>query len=1302
MTSMRSGNPAGDVTLERPLPHNQEAERAVLGAILLNSSLCNQAVELLKVEDFFFESHRRIFEKMLVLSETGRAIDHITLKEELARAGELEQVGGMAFVASLLDGAVRISNIEEYAKIIKGKSVMRRLITVSNQIIHSCLDQENEPDELLDNAEKMIFQIAEDRIRTGFVSIAEVARKQLELVEKMAERPQMMTGVPTGFTELDRLTNGFQPSDLIIIAARPSAGKCLAYWSLIDDPQTGARLTIEDYVKQRLNSVFGLSVEGAVRETRISDWIDSGIKRCYLVKTRTGREVAVTGHHPFFTVDGWKPLNELQVGSAIAVPRALPVFGNDDSLPIELVRLLAYYIAEGGLTSCSSPRFSITDPVIVDDFKKIIAKYFPDCAIRVDGHGVTYQVARPRRAFFMPPNPVGQWLSQFGLMGKLSKEKFFPACVWQWSRAHLAEFLRAMMSCDGSINQKEDYIRIEFSVASQRLAADLHHAFVRFGIISKFYRTSKGAWRVEISEFDSIKLYQEEIGWIGEKSERLKDYHLREMSHPSGRGNAPKETWTLVRAAAASQGLSLIELARRSGETEAFGKFAGFNPHTNRAITTRRLAGYAEVLSDNTLKKIAHRDIYWDEIVSIDDIGEHQVYDLTVPDGANFIAQDICVHNTALGLTIAQNSAIAAQKVIGVFSLEMTKESLVSRMLCSEAHVDAHRLRGGFLNREEWARLAAGLQKLAEARIYIDDTPGVSILEMRAKARRLKAEHGLDMLIVDYLQLMRGRGRNESRQQEVSQISRDLKGLAKELNVPLIALSQLSRAPETRTDHKPQLSDLRESGCISGESLVTLAETGARVPIASLVGRSGFKVWALNEATMKLEAAVVSRAFATGRKPVYRLKTRLGREVRATANHKFRSFQGWRRLDELQVGDRLALPRIIPSSSTATMTEAEAALLGHLIGDGCTLPRHTIQYTTRELELAERVAELAKEAFGNRIAPRINPERKWYQVYLSAAYKLTHGKHNPVTDWLTELGAFGYRSYEKFVPARVFEQPAHIIAVFLRHLWATDGCIQPSYSATNYPSIYYASSSERLARDVQSLLLRLGINAVLRVSDQGNKGRPQFHVLIMGREDILAFADRVGAVSEARKRRLTESVEWVQARVASTNRDVIPREAWQVIAVPAMAAAGITQRQMQAALENAYWGTSIYKNNIGRERTARLAEAVRSHELATLAVSDVYWDEIIAIESDGEEDVYDLTVEKHHNFIADNIYLHNSIEQDADVVLFIYREEMYNPTEENAGIAEIIIGKQRNGPTDTVRLAFIKQFTRFENLWREG
>lgn len=388
---------SSDPFFEKGLPSNVEAERSILGAILLDNAVCNQAIELLRREDFFLDSHRRIYDRMVALTERGSPIDFITLSDELRRAAEFEQVGGATYIASLVDGVPRTDTIEYYAKIVKSKAQLRKLITASNQIIANCFDEEDDPDVIIDRAEAMIFQIAEDRVRQGFQYIGEVAQRRLEQIEQMAGRPEMITGVPTGFTDFDQMTSGLQRQDLIIIAARPSMGK------------------------------------------------------------------------------------------------------------------------------------------------------------------------------------------------------------------------------------------------------------------------------------------------------------------------------------------------------------------------------------------------------------------------------------TALALNMAQYAAKNGNTV-GVFSLEMSAEQLVSRLLCSEARVDAHRLRTGYLNREEWARLADALRRLCETQVFIDDTPGASVLEMRAKSRRLKAEHGLDLLIIDYLQLMSGRGRIESRQQEVSQISRDLKGLAKELDIPVISLSQLSRATETRSDHRPQLSDLRESGSIEQDA----------------------------------------------------------------------------------------------------------------------------------------------------------------------------------------------------------------------------------------------------------------------------------------------------------------------------------------------------------------------------------------------------------------------------------------------------------------------------------------------------
>ncbi|MGB7891874.1 replicative DNA helicase [Microcoleus sp. AT3-A2] len=654
---------------------------------------------------------------------------------------------------------------------------------------------------------------------------------------------------------------------------------------------------------------------------------------------------------------------------------------------------------------------------------------------------------------------------------------------------------------------------------------------------------------------------------------------------------------------------------------------------------------------------------------------------------------------TAFCTNIAHHIAAGQQKLpVAVFSLEMSKEQLVQRILSSEAKIESNRLRSGRISQNEWEPISTAIGNLSELPLFIDDTPNITVTEIRSKVRRLQAEQGgtLGLVLLDYLQLMEGT--SDNRVQELSRITRSLKGLARELNVPIIALSQLSRGVEARTNKRPMMSDLRESGCLTGDSLVMLADTGVRVPIRELVGKSGFTVWALNEATMQLEKAVVSNAFATGVKPVLRLQTRLGRAIRATGNHKFLTIHGWRRLDELKIGDRIALPRYVSSSFIQSMDNAEIALLGHMIGDGCTLPRHVIQYTTREEDLANTVANLAIELFGERIIPRICKERDWYQVYLPAAYHLTHNVRNPVTEWLEALGVFGLRSHQKFVPNQIFEQPQEAIALFLRHLWCTDGCIKTGRGKCHYPSVYYASSSEKLARDVQSLLLRLGINARLFLSRQPGKGRDQHQVWVTGRPDLDKFIHLIGAVGNYKQQALTEIAEYIELRSSNTNRDVIPRDVWKMYAVPAMQQFGLTTRQMQAQLGNLYCGTTLYKHNLGRERAFRLATIVKSDELALLSKSDIYWDEIASIEVDGEAEVYDLTVPALHNFVANDIIVHNSIEQDADLVIMLYRDEYYNPDSPDRGIAEVIITKHRNGPTGIIKLLFDAQYTCFRNL----
>lgn len=411
---------------------------------------------------------------------------------------------------------------------------------------------------------------------------------------------------------------------------------------------------------------------------------------------------------------------------------------------------------------------------------------------------------------------------------------------------------------------------------------------------------------------------------------------------------------------------------------------------------------------------------------------------------------------SALALTVAQNVAITEKIPAVIFSLEMSKLELVQRLMCAEARVDSNRLRRGALSDSDWPKLSHALGRLAEAPLFIDDTANITIMEIRAKCRRLKSKHGLGLVIVDYLQLMQPPRRTDNRVQEVSEISRSLKILARELDLPVIAISQLSRNLEHRTDKRPVLADLRDSGCMPAATRLLRADTGGEVTLGELVlnGEQPL-VWSLDEQE-RLVPRRLLRAFPSGVRPVFRLHLASGHRVDATGNHPFRTPGGWARLDGIRRGDLVAVPARIPPP----------------------------------LQAAE---------------------------------------------------------------------------------WCDEGLVEVGGSG--------------------------------RVRPRAPRGLP----------------------------------------------------------------GGEPRRQ-------------------GGSRGAGL--------------SDISWEGVSEIVPLGVMPTFDATVDDTHNFIADGVIAHNSLEQDADLVIFIYRDEVYNQDSPQRGIAEIIISKHRNGPIGKVELAFLDHYTKFANLAR--
>jgi replicative DNA helicase len=605
---------------------------------------------------------------------------------------------------------------------------------------------------------------------------------------------------------------------------------------------------------------------------------------------------------------------------------------------------------------------------------------------------------------------------------------------------------------------------------------------------------------------------------------------------------------------------------------------------------------------------------------------------------------------TSLAVNMAEYAAInpSIRAPVAIFTMEMPSEQVITRMLSSIGSVPLASLRSGRISDEDWVRITGATSQLSEAKIFVDETPALTPTELRARARRIKREHGLALVVVDYLQLMQVPGTQENRATEIAEISRGLKVLAKELQVPVIALSQLNRSVEQREHKKPVMSDLRE--CVTGDTLVDLAD-GRRVAIRELVG-SEPEVWALDE-TRKLVSARSDKIWSVGHRPVFRVELASGRSIRATAEHRLLAGSGWTPVSQLKQGDRLALARRIPEpASPRRWPEHWLVLLGHLVGAGGDLSGQPLRYTSGSEANSEAVKQAA-EAFGSRVT-RCNGRGARHQLLISGNGNRSGAAG--VGAWLKELGIHGQRSHEKRLPGAVFALADDQVALLLRHLWATEGSISLCRPGKRGPArVYFSSCSRTLANDVAALLLRLGIVARIRAVYSAGS-RPCYTVDVTGAENQMRLLARVGAFGPrvAPARALTDRLA---CRGTDTNLDALPA---------------------------------------GASDAAPLLDAP---ELDQCAESDVHWDRVVQVLPQGEEEVFDLTVPGPSCWLADGLASHNSgaIEQDADMILLIYRDEVYNKETTKKGIAEIDLAKHRNGEIGEFRLTFQGQYTRFVN-----
>jgi replicative DNA helicase len=808
-------------------PQNIEAEESVLGAMLVAEPALTRVIDEVKLNaaDFYLDRHRAIFEAVHDLYAASKPVDELSVSEALTQRNKIEAAGGKHYVSELAAKVPAAGNAKHYAEIVQQNSLLRRLLGAGQEIQGWVNERAGEPRELSERAEKLLFDVAHKEQASDFKLLSEILHDEVDRLEKLSTGETEMTGTPAGFRDIDAITGGFQPGNLIIVAARPAMGKCLSAQSLIYDPRTGARRTIRELRAAHRNGedvwVASVGPDLKVRTAKAAAVEPNGRKQVYRLTTRLGRELKATSNHPVLTSSGWEALGHIAPDTRIAVPRWLPGPEEPAELPDKEIVLLGALIADGALSQ-RTPRFCFgAGSQVLPIVEEAVAAY--GLRLHVSGpldHGNGLISAGPGAR----SNPVTEMLERHGLMGLRSAEKFVPDAVFGLGEEQLARFLGVMYACDGHVYCSDRLAQVGYTTISERLAHDVQHLLLRLGIVATirtlkrpvYDGTDKVAREIRITGQESLRRFCELIPVPGKEDAQKRVLARLEVAPRSTNVDTlPVEIWDDVLLAKGERKWAAV--------SESTGRPRSHNWHVGARCPSRGLvAELATAVDSPALEKLSDSDVWWDVVESVEYVGEEETYDLDVPGLRNFVADDVIVHNSALVANIAENVAVKRNLPVAFFSLEMSEVELAQRFIACRARISGDKLRKGQVSQRDWPKVVRACNELEEAPLWFDDSSDLGILDLRAKARRLHAQEqdrgGLGLIILDYMQLMRSDDHRANRVEQVGQISRGLKILARELEVPVVAISQLSRAPEQRTPPKPQLSDLRESGQIEQDA----------------------------------------------------------------------------------------------------------------------------------------------------------------------------------------------------------------------------------------------------------------------------------------------------------------------------------------------------------------------------------------------------------------------------------------------------------------------------------------------------
>jgi len=729
--------------VDRTPPQNLEAEQSVLGSILLDNEVYAQIEGTLQAEHFYKESHRKLWRACERLFRRNEPMDLVTLTEELRQTGELEAVGSVPYLIGLADSVPTAAYAESYARIVAEKAVLRDLISASGSVMQTAYDQALPLEQILDKAESSIFELSSNKRTHAFEGMPSLVADSFAQINQLFNNPDPISGLRTGFKELDTMTAGLQPSSLNVLAARPSMGKCLG---------KGTEVVMSDGTLKAVECLqVGDALMGPDSSPRKILSLARGRELMYWVRQLHGLDYRVNESH----ILSLKTSRGPNRGEVVNLPvrewlTKSPKFQNDakgykvavefpeKALPVEPY-FLGLWLGDG---ATENARVTNCDEEVVSYLRGYAAR--SGLVVSVDAQGdrcPSYALTRGHRGGSSETKAASLQgrLAELGVFGN----KHIPENYLLNSRRNRLELLAGLIDSDGHY-LKDQNGPYEITTKRRVLAEGIKYLCDSLG-----YRTSLNA-----------------------KTARL---------------------------------------TSRNYECEVYRvRFNGNVDEIPVRIPRKRAAPWKDFRDWRVTGVQVEADC-------VDDF-----YGFTVEGDGLFLLGDMTVtHNTALALTIGQACALREGTTVGIFSLEMSAVQLVMRMLCSEARVDMSRVRNGQLSDRDFQRLADTAGKMSEAKIFIDDAAEMTVMELRSRSRRLMAEHNLGLIVIDYLQLMQGSSRGgggENRQQEISNISRGLKALARELDIPVLVLSQLSRAVESRPNKRPMLSDLRESGAIEQDA----------------------------------------------------------------------------------------------------------------------------------------------------------------------------------------------------------------------------------------------------------------------------------------------------------------------------------------------------------------------------------------------------------------------------------------------------------------------------------------------------